>query len=229
MSEKAIIEEIKSYLKEKNLNIEKATTTSYPSPFTEKVQESNRKKIRLIEKHFRAILEILGLDLENDSVAKSPIRISKMFVDELFSGMTPEAFPKLTFINADSITNTDSPIFTKNISVNSICEHHFLPMIGKAHIAYMPNQKIIGLSKLNRIVHYFARRPQLQERLTMQIADCLSYVLGTNDVAVYLDLQHYCVKLRGVEDISNTITSAYLGSFKKDFSFQESFERKFSR
>lgn len=169
-------------------------------------------KIELIEKHFREIMLILGLDLNDDSLSGTPHRVAKMYVKEMFKGLNPKNLPAVKlFENKYQYKNM---LVEKNISFHSVCEHHFVPIIGKAHVAYIPNGKVVGLSKLNRIVRYFAQRPQVQERMTIQIANMLKETLGTNDVAVLIEADHMCVAMRGVQDItSSTITAEYSGKF----------------
>ncbi len=173
---------------------------------------ADEEKVQLIEEHFVEIMDILGLDLKDDSLKGTPRRVAKMFVKEIFSGLNPENKPKVSLF--DNKYKYRQMLVEKNITVKSFCEHHFLPIYGKAHIAYISTGKVIGLSKLNRIVDYFSRRPQVQERLTIQIANELKRVLKTEDVAVYIEADHMCVKMRGVEhDHSSTITTEYSGKF----------------
>jgi GTP cyclohydrolase I len=173
------------------------------------------QKIEKITHHFKAIMETIGLDLTNDSLEKSPYRVAKMYINEIFSGLDKKNFPSLSVIENEM--QYDQMIVVKDVSVISFCEHHFVTIEGKANIAYIPNKRVIGLSKINRIVKFFARRPQVQERLTKQIADCLSYVLDTPHVAVLIDAKHYCVISRGVEDAnSTTLTCDLRGDFKTD-------------
>jgi GTP cyclohydrolase I len=160
--------------------------------------------------------------LANDSLRETPKRVAKMYVKELFRGLSEEAFPKITVIENDM--HYDQMVLVRDINVISLCEHHFVTIHGKAHIAYIPKSGVIGLSKINRIADYFSRRPQVQERLTTQIADCLSHVLQTQDVAVYIQAKHYCVISRGVEDInSETITSDLRGVFKTNQATRKEF------
>ncbi|WP_298296386.1 GTP cyclohydrolase I FolE [Hydrotalea sp.] len=176
---------------------------------------SDDEKIKVIEKHFRAIMEIMGLDLTDDSLKGTPKRVAKMYIKEIFKGLNPDNKPKVTLFN--NTYRYNQMLVEKNISFYSNCEHHFVPIIGKAHVAYISNGKVIGLSKLNRVVAYFAKRPQVQERLTMQIGTELQKILSTNDVAVVIDAKHLCVASRGVEDdTSTTITSFYEGKFKEE-------------
>jgi len=176
---------------------------------------SNAQKIAIITEKFRGILETLGLDLSNDSLKDSPGRIARMYVNEIFRGLDTANFPKITVIENEM--KYDQMIVVRDISVISTCEHHFVTIEGKATIAYIPNEKVIGLSKLNRIADFFSRRPQVQERLTKQIADCLVHVLSTENVAVHVNAKHYCVASRGIEDASSTtVTSDLRGDFRND-------------
>ena len=177
-------------------------------------------KIDLIEEHFREIMSILGLDLTDDSLKGSPRRVAKMYVKEVFSGLNPAAKPEPTLF--DNKFGYSEMLVEKDITVQTYCEHHFVPIIGKAHVAYISSGNVIGLSKLNRIVEYFSKRPQVQERLTVQIAEELKHVLETDDVAVIIDAKHLCVSTRGVRDLnSSTVTSSYNGKFKEDATRQE--------
>ncbi|WP_018621430.1 GTP cyclohydrolase I FolE [Spirosoma luteum] len=177
-------------------------------------------KIDLIEEHFREIMTILGLDLTDDSLNGSPRRVAKMYVNEVFSGLNPANKPKATLF--DNKFRYNEMLVEKDITVQTYCEHHFVPIIGKAHVAYISSGKVIGLSKLNRIVEYFCKRPQVQERLTMQIAGELKRVLETDDVAVIIDAKHLCVSTRGIRDThSSTITSSYGGKFEEESTRQE--------
>lgn len=173
------------------------------------------QKIAIISKNFQEILTTLGMDLSNDSLRESPQRIAKMYVNEIFKGLDPRNFPKITTIENEM--GYDQMIVVRDVSVISTCEHHFVTIDGKATVAYIPNGKVIGLSKINRIVDFFSRRPQVQERLTKQVADCLVHVLGSNDVAVHIDAKHYCVISRGIEDHgSSTVTTDLRGVFRDD-------------
>lgn len=169
-------------------------------------------KIELISKHFEEIMNILGLDLTNDSLKGTPGRVAKMFVKEIFSGLNPGNKPKVKLF--ENKFNYNQMLIEKNIRVNSYCEHHFVPITGKAHVAYISNGKVIGLSKINRLVNYYSKRPQLQERLNEQIAEELKKSLETEDVAVIIEATHMCVTMRGIKDEnSTTITSSYHGKF----------------
>lgn len=172
-------------------------------------------KIEMIEKNFKEIMHILGLDLSDESLKDTPKRVAKMYVQEVFSGLNPDNKPQPTlFENKFKFTEM---LVERNITIYSYCEHHFVPIIGKAHIAYFPKNHVIGLSKLNRIAQYYAKRPQVQERLTIQIANELKETLQSDDVAVIIDADHLCVASRGVNDVnSSTITSSYQGKFLND-------------
>lgn len=176
---------------------------------------SDEEKIERISYHFREIMETLGLDLSDDSLRGTPNRVAKMYVKEIFSGLNPKNKPKVALF--DNKYGYNEMLVEKDITFYSNCEHHFVPIIGKAHVAYISNGNVIGLSKLNRIVQYYAKRPQVQERLTMQIAQELCDILGTDDVAIVIDAQHLCVSSRGVQDVnSSTVTTYYGGAFMRD-------------
>ncbi|MDA0778161.1 MAG: GTP cyclohydrolase I FolE [Bacteroidetes bacterium] len=173
---------------------------------------SDDDKIAKIQEHFTAIMETLGLDLTDDSLSQTPKRVAKMYVKEIFSGLNPANKPSVTLF--ENKYGYNQMLVEKNISLYSMCEHHFVPIIGKAHVAYVANGKVIGLSKIHRMVKYYAKRPQVQERLTKQITEALKATLGIEDVAVAIDARHMCVECRGVEDVtSSTITSALSGQF----------------
>ncbi len=173
-----------------------------------------KEKINKIQKSVKDILDTLGLDLTDDSLKGTPKRVAKAYVNEIFGGLNPENKPKLsTFENNYKYGEM---LVEKNIVVYSTCEHHFLPIVGRAHVAYISNGKVIGLSKMNRIVDYYARRPQVQERLTMQVVQALQKAMGTEDVACVIDAKHLCVNSRGIRDIeSSTVTSEFGGKFKE--------------
>ena len=174
-----------------------------------------KEKIDIIAGNFTEIMRTLGLDLTDDSLIDTPNRVAKMYVNEIFWGLDYEAFPKCTAV--DNKMKYNEMVCERNINVQSNCEHHFVIIAGLATVAYVPNQKVLGLSKINRIVEYFSKRPQIQERLTEQVFHALQYILETEDVAVMIDAQHYCVKSRGVEDTgSSTVTSKLGGGFKTD-------------
>ena len=174
-----------------------------------------KDKIDRIEEHFSAIMKYLGLDLSDDSLIDTPKRVAKMYVNEIFWGLDYEAFPKCTTV--DNKMKYDEMVVERNVNVQSNCEHHFVVIDGVATVGYIPNQRVLGLSKINRVVEYFSKRPQIQERLTEQVYHALQYILETDNVAVVVNAQHYCVKSRGVEDVgSSTVTSKLGGVFKTD-------------
>lgn len=171
--------------------------------------EEKKNKISML---FEEIMDVMGLDLNDDSLKGTPDRVAKMYIDEIFSGLNPKNKPKIALF--DNKYQYNQMLVEKNITFYSNCEHHFVPIIGKAHVAYVSSGKVIGLSKLNRIVQYFAKRPQVQERLTNQIGEDLKKILGTDDVAVIIDAKHLCVSSRGIKDESSaTVTSFYSGVF----------------
>ncbi len=189
-------------------------STSTDTPMRKDAFElSNSEKIQSIQKDFANIMYTLGLDMTDDSLKGTPKRVAKMFVNEIFSGLHPDNEPKAsTFENKYQYNEM---LVEKNIVVYSTCEHHFLPIVGKAHVAYISDGEVVGLSKINRIVEYYAKRPQVQERLTMQIVKHLQKVMKTEDVACIIDAKHLCVNSRGIKDInSSTVTAEYGGRFK---------------
>ncbi len=174
--------------------------------------KSDAEKMATIEKHFHIIMEEMGMDMTDDSLQGTPHRVAKMFIQEIFSGLNPANKPKISVF--DNSYNYDKMLVEANISFNSTCEHHFLPIVGKAHIGYVSSGKVIGLSKLNRIVDYYSRRPQVQERLIMQIFNELKTVLETDNVIVVMEATHLCVSSRGIKDESSyTSTIQYGGIF----------------
>lgn len=176
---------------------------------------THKEKIDIIEGHFREIMLTLGLDLTDDSLQDTPKRVAKMYVGEIFYGLDAEAFPKCTAI--ENKMAVDEMVVETGITVQSNCEHHVIVISGSATVAYIPGAKVLGLSKMNRIVEYFAKRPQVQERLTRQIHAAMCMILETDNVAVLINAEHFCVKSRGVEDVtSSTITSKLSGAFKND-------------
>tara|TARA_B100001540_G_scaffold264299_1_gene244380 strand:+ start:527 stop:1216 length:690 start_codon:yes stop_codon:yes gene_type:complete len=185
-------------------------------------EKSDEEKISIIKKNIREIMHTLGLDLNDDSLMGTPARVAKAYVNELFYGLNPEFKPKSsTFENK---YDYGEMLVEKNINVYSTCEHHLLPIVGKAHVAYISNGSVIGLSKINRIVDYFSKRPQVQERLTKQIVTELKKVLKTEDVACVIDAKHLCVNSRGIKDIdSSTVTSEFGGKFKYDQASKDEF------
>ena len=174
---------------------------------------SRKEKIDMIQSNFKEIATTLGLDLNDDSLIDTPKRVAKMYVNEIFWGLDYAAFPKVTVV--DNKMQYNEMVVEKGISVQSYCEHHFVNIDGLATVAYIPNNKVLGLSKMNRVVEYFSRRPQIQERLTEQIYHALSFILETDNVALTIDAKHFCVKSRGVEDTEcSTVTSRLGGNFK---------------
>lgn len=169
-------------------------------------------KMAVIEEHFRGIMEVMGLDLTDDSLKDTPKRVAKMFIKEIFSGLNPANKPEITLF--ENKYSYNQMLIERNIGVKSNCEHHFVPITGRAHVAYISNGKVIGLSKLNRLVQYCAQRPQVQERLTIQIADEIAAALGTDHVAVMVDAYHHCVSSRGIADpLASTVTTEFRGRF----------------
>lgn len=200
------------YLLEKTLE---AAITHHPHlllPCTRTKEE----KIAAIAHHFKQIMEILQLDVTEPSLCKTPERFAEMYVNELFSGLDTEAFPDISYVDNDMMEKAEGMVLIKDIPIKSMCEHHFVPIIGTAQVAYIPSTTILGLSKINRVVDYFCRRPQLQERLTAQIADALSILLDTQDVSVSIEAEHFCVSLRGVQHpTSRTHTFISRGRIKE--------------
>lgn len=193
-----------------NHQMTSAETPLRPDAFV----KSDSEKMQTIEKHFKIIMEELGLDLTDDSLQGTPHRVAKMFVQEIFSGLNPKNKPKISVF--DNTYQYNKMLVEANISFNSTCEHHFLPIVGKAHIGYVSSGKVIGLSKLNRIVDYYARRPQVQERMIMQIFNELKTVLETDNVIVVMEATHLCVSSRGIKDESSyTSTIQYGGVFNE--------------
>jgi len=180
-------------------------------------------KMELIAKHFKEIMQVLGLDLEDDSLKGTPLRVAKMYVQEIFSGLNPENKPKVTLF--ENKYKYKEMLVERDIQFFSNCEHHFVPIIGKAHIAYISAGKVVGLSKINRIVQYYAKRPQVQERMTIQIANAMKEALDTDDVAVVINADHLCVSSRGVQDVSSSTTTAeFCGKFENQSTRQEFFK-----
>jgi GTP cyclohydrolase I len=202
--------------------------TSLETPLREDAFEMDDElKIELIEKHFKEIMHILGLDLSDDSLKGTPHRVAKMYIKEIFSGLNPKNKPVAKLF--ENKYKYNEMLVEKDITFFSNCEHHFVPIYGKAHVAYISNGSVIGLSKINRIVQYYAKRPQVQERLTMQIGNELKESLGTDDVAVVIDAHHMCVSSRGVQDVnSSTVTSFYSGKFDRDDNTKSEFMKYIS-
>lgn len=189
--------------------------TSIDTPLrVDAFEKTDKEKIEIIEHHFAEIMLTLGLDLTDDSLQGTPYRVAKMYVKEIFRGLNPANKPTLSVF--ENQYGYKEMLIEKNITLNSNCEHHFVPIIGKVHVAYIPGDKVIGLSKINRIVQYYAQRPQVQERLGLQIAEEIKNALQTDDVAVYIDAKHLCVSTRGVKDeSSSTVTTVYNGRFEE--------------
>ncbi|MBV6643958.1 MAG: GTP cyclohydrolase I FolE [Cyclobacteriaceae bacterium] len=187
--------------------------TSYDTPLrADAFEMDDELKVEMISKHFKEIMQILGLDLDDDSLQGTPQRVAKMYVQEVFSGLNPKNKPSARLF--ENKYNYDQMLVEKDITFYSHCEHHFVPIYGKAHVAYFSSGKVIGLSKINRIVQYYAKRPQVQERLTVQISNELQQILDTEDVAVVVDATHMCVSSRGVNDTnSRTGTAQFSGKF----------------
>lgn len=192
------------------------TASGYETPMREDAFVlTETEKIKSIAYHFGEIMNTLGLDLNDDSLKGTPLRVAKMYVQEIFSGLDPGKLPAITLF--ENQYDYREMLVEKDIAVFSHCEHHFVPIYGKAHVAYIPSGKVIGLSKLNRIVQYFSKRPQVQERLTVQIGKALQQILKTEDVAVRIEASHMCVSMRGVQDTgSSTISSFYEGKFREN-------------
>jgi GTP cyclohydrolase I len=187
---------------------------------------SRTGRIESIEDHFTSIMALLGLDLKDDSLQDTPKRVAKMYVNEIFWGLDYDAFPKCTAV--ENKMHYDEMVVERNVNVQSNCEHHFVVIDGFATVGYIPHKKVLGLSKINRVVEYFSKRPQIQERLTEQIYHALEYILETPDVAVVIDAQHFCVKSRGVEDVgSSTVTSKLGGVFRDDAATRQEFMQIF--
>ncbi len=197
-----------------SLNKNRTGSVLENSSINYKTEIDDETKIELIEKNFREIMEVLGLDLDDDSLKDSPRRIAKMYVKEIFSGLNPDNKPQITVFKNNY--NYKRMIVEKDITLFSTCEHHFVPIIGKAHVAYFPADNVIGLSKLNRIVQFYSKKPQLQEKLTEEIARGMMKVLETEDVAVMIEADHLCIRSRGVNDVnSKTVTSSFNGRFNE--------------
>ncbi len=188
--------------------------TSLENPLVpDAFKKSDEEKIQIISEHFEKIMSTLGLDLTDDSLKGTPSRVAKMYVKEIFSGLNPANEPGISLF--DNNYKYDGMLVERDIELYSLCEHHFVPIVGKVHVAYYANKNVIGLSKINRIVQHFAKRPQVQERLTMQIVKKLQDVLDTKDVACIVDAKHFCVCMRGVKDsTSTTVTSQFKGKFE---------------
>jgi GTP cyclohydrolase I len=209
-----------------------AATTHFPSPIVKEIVEEkpDADKIALIADRFKDIMEILGLDISDPSLARTPHRVATMFVKEVFSGLDTRNFPSISFVKDQFHHKHHAHIVFLKVGFTSFCEHHFVPMTGTAYVAYKPKNKLIGLSKIPRMVRYFSRRPQLQERLTAQIADSLAILMDSSDVAVSISAVHFCVIARGVEDqCSNTITNVLRGEFDTNEGLRREFFEAINR
>ena len=185
------------------------------TPITAAVKADRDEKIDKIQRLTAEMLQVLGLDLLDDSLEETPLRVAKMYVDEIFSGLRYDTFPKCTTVE-NKFNNNEEFVLEKNKTLYSDCEHHLRPIIGHAHIAYIPGEKVLGLSKLNRVTQYFAQRPQVQERLTQQIAHAIAFITDSKDVMVVVDAGHTCVSQRGIKDTqSTTVTATCLGKFSE--------------
>lgn len=197
--------------------------TNHPSPLIDNGL-SKEERVDIIAAHFTGIMRALGIDLDDCSVAKTPLRVAKMYVHEIFEGLHEDTFPSMTTLPNDKAHGAINHMVFVTVSFTSFCEHHFVPMHGHAYVAYKPKNKLIGLSKIPRLVRYFGKRPQLQERLNAQIADALSEVVESESVAVSISAVHFCVVARGVEDqCSNTVTNVLRGDFEKDACLRQEF------
>lgn len=210
--------------------VERAAISDHPSPLKKNVEMTHKQKIAFIAERFGEVMEVLGLDLSDPSLARTPLRVAKMYLEEIFSGLDPENFPPITLLPSHQKKGSaSSAVFVKS-TFTSFCEHHFVPMQGVAYVAYCPNETLIGLSKIPRIVNYFARRPQLQERLTAQIADALATLLQTDEVAVSITAQHFCVVARGIENSeSHATTTALRGRFESEEALRREFFEAINR
>lgn len=219
----------KNSLQKKKASLPLYVRTHYPSPILENPPVlSDEEKIEFIAEKYREIMAVLGLDLSDDSLKRTPYRIARMYIKEIFSGLNPNNFPDVSFFENkfQPSGGEGANIVLVKVNFTSFCEHHFVPMRGYAYIAYVPRKKLIGLSKIPRIVRFFAKRPQVQERLAAQIADSLSLLLETENVAISIIAEHYCVISRGIEnEHSNTVTNILRGNFQtNDFLRREFFE-----
>jgi len=202
-----------------------ACKTNFPSPIAPAQRHlSKQEKITFIAEKFRDIMEILGLDLSDESLQHTPSRVAKMYVEEIFSGLDPDTFPTVSLFEDRFQHDQQSNMIFVKVDFCSFCEHHFVPMNGTACVAYIPNGKLFGFSTIPKIIKHFAKRPQLQERLTAQIADALSILSGSDDIAVSLCAQHQCMIARGTEsNNSHVITNVLRGSFSTNFPLREEF------
>src|SRR5690554_5614371 len=202
------------------INIDLGETITDTPVRSDAFELSDSEKVDKIVHHFAQIMDTLGLDLYDDSLCGTPKRVAKMFVKEMFSGLNPDNKPEISLF--ENKYGYKRMLIEKDITLYSNCEHHFVPIIGKVHVAYIPDKQVIGLSKINRLVQYYAKRPQVQERLTIQISEALQEVLQHNDVAVVIEADHLCVASRGITDTnSKTVTVSYSGQFENEAVKQE--------
>ena len=207
---------------QKLININKGKTLSDTPIRSDAFEMSDNEKMNKIEYHFTQIMETLGLNLYDDSLCGTPKRVAKMFVKEMFSGLNPDNKPEISLF--ENKYGYKKMLIEKDITLYSNCEHHFVPIIGKVHVAYIPDKQVIGLSKINRLVQYYAKRPQVQERLTIQISEALQEVLQHNDVAVVIEADHLCVASRGIKDTNSiTLTAHYSGKFENEEVIKQEF------
>jgi len=203
--------------------IEQAAITQFPSPLKETSMTGEEKK-EAIATHIRAVMEILGLDLDHHSLKQTPERVARMYVDEIFSGLDPSTFPRISLFEESHGEFKQGNMIVTRVDIVSFCEHHLVPMIGSAHIGYIPQKTVLGLSKISRIARYFAARPQLQERLTAQIGDSLATILGHDDVIVQVRAQHMCVVARGTKDQNGLTTTLHCsGLFESSHDLRKEF------
>ena len=213
--EKSVLNELNTNHSDAEAIGEDHIATTLETPLRDDAfDKPDEEKIEIIQKHFKEIMETLGLDMTDQSLQGTPYRVAKMYVNEIFRGLNPKNKPVARkFLNKYDYSDL---VVVKNVNVTSFCEHHFLPFLGKAHIGYVSGGDVIGLSKINRIVEYYSRRPQVQERLTLQIAEEMEQSLGTENVAVFIESKHLCVATRGIEDrTSSTVTTEYRGKFRE--------------
>lgn len=211
--------------------LRQAAVTNFPSPIAaQQPSLTDEEKIDYITVRFKEIMEALGLDMTDPSLARTPYRVAKMYVNEIFSGLNPAQFPAISYIEDKFQHDQHGNMVFMKVNFHSFCEHHFVPMNGIAYVAYVPNKKIIGMSKIPRIVRYFACRPQVQERLNAQIADSLAILLDTDDVAVSLTAEHFCVMARGIQDTeSHSTTNVLRGKFQSDDNLRREFFEAINR
>lgn len=213
---------------QKLINIDLGETTADTPIRSSAFEVSDSEKMNKIAYHFAQIMETLGLNLYDDSLCGTPKRVAKMFVKEMFSGLNPKNKPEISLF--ENKYGYNKMLIEKDITLYSTCEHHFVPIIGKVHVAYIPDKQVIGLSKINRLVQYYAKRPQVQERLTIQISEALKEALQNNDVAVIIEADHLCIASRGIKDTNSTTQTAYYsGQFENETIRQELFSHIYNK